>query len=85
MLSFGDPLPFTGLIRESGAVLIIGVTDMDEARQAVDLGADIIVDQGTEGGGPGGGGPRSSRWPAEYPARTSVTRSSISGADGKTS
>ncbi|MFI5067097.1 MAG: nitronate monooxygenase [Streptosporangiales bacterium] len=53
MLSFGDPLPFTGRIREAGAVLIIQVTDMEEARQAVDLGADVIVAQGTEGGGHG--------------------------------
>ena len=53
MLSFGDPTPFTGLIREAGAVLIIQVTSMDEARQAVDLGADVIVAQGTEGGGHG--------------------------------
>jgi len=53
MLSFGDPRPFAGLIREAGAVLIIQVTDMDEARQAVDLGADVIVAQGTEAGGHG--------------------------------
>jgi nitronate monooxygenase len=53
MLSFGDPRPFTGAIRQAGAALIIQVTDLDEARQAVDLGADVIVAQGTEGGGHG--------------------------------
>ena len=53
MLSFGDPGPFAGLVRESGAALIIQVTDLEEARQAVDLGADVIVAQGTEGGGHG--------------------------------
>ena len=53
MLSFGDPRPFTGAIREAGAVLIIQVTDLEEARQAVDLGADVIVAQGTEAGGHG--------------------------------
>jgi nitronate monooxygenase len=53
MLSFGDPRPFAGLIRQAGAALIIQVTDMDEARQAVDLGADVIVAQGTEAGGHG--------------------------------
>ncbi|MCX4785153.1 nitronate monooxygenase [Streptomyces sp. NBC_01221] len=53
MLSFGDPSPFAGRIRRAGAALIIQVTDVDEARQAVDLGADVIVAQGTEGGGHG--------------------------------
>jgi nitronate monooxygenase len=53
MLSFGDPRPFAGLIRQAGAALIIQVTDMDEARQAIDLGADVIVAQGTEAGGHG--------------------------------
>ncbi|MCO6004735.1 nitronate monooxygenase [Actinoallomurus purpureus] len=53
MLSFGDPSPFTERIRAAGAVLIIQVTDLEEARQAVDLGADVIVAQGTEGGGHG--------------------------------
>src|ERR1700729_2400986 len=53
MLSFGDPRPFTGLIRDAGAALIIQATDLEEARQAVDLGADVIVAQGTESGGHG--------------------------------
>jgi nitronate monooxygenase len=53
MLSFGDPLPFAGLIRAAGAVLIIQVTDLEEARQAVGAGADVIVAQGTEAGGHG--------------------------------
>ena len=55
MLSFGDPGPFTELIREAGAALIIQVTDLDEARQALDAGADVIVAQGTEAGGHSGG------------------------------
>jgi nitronate monooxygenase len=53
MLSFGDPRPFAGLVRQSGAVLIVQVTNLDEARQAVDVGADVIVAQGTEAGGHG--------------------------------
>lgn len=53
MLSFGDPSPFAERIRAAGAALIIQVTDLDEARQAVDLGADVIVAQGTESGGHG--------------------------------
>ena len=53
MLSFGDPSPFAGPVRQAGAALILQVTDLEEARQAVDLGADIIVAQGTESGGHG--------------------------------
>jgi nitronate monooxygenase len=53
MLSFGDPRPFAAPIRRAGAALIIQVTDLEEARQAIDLGADVIVAQGTEGGGHG--------------------------------
>jgi nitronate monooxygenase len=53
MLSFGDPSPFAERIREADAALIIQVTDLEEARRAVDLGADVIVAQGTESGGHG--------------------------------
>ena len=53
MLSFGDPSPYVEPIRQAGAVLIIQVTDIEEARQALDLGADVIVAQGTEAGGHG--------------------------------
>jgi nitronate monooxygenase len=53
MLSFGDPRPFTELVRRAGAALILQVTDLEEARQAIDLGADVIVAQGTESGGHG--------------------------------
>ncbi|MFF5232847.1 NAD(P)H-dependent flavin oxidoreductase [Dactylosporangium sp. NPDC000521] len=34
-------------------MLILQVTDLDEARQALDLGADVVVAQGTEAGGHG--------------------------------
>ena len=53
MLSFGDPSPFAERVRQAGTALIIQVTDLAEARQAIDLGADVIVAQGTEGGGHG--------------------------------
>jgi nitronate monooxygenase len=53
MLSFGDPSPFVERIREAGAAVIIQVTDLEEARQAVALGADVIVAQGAESGGHG--------------------------------
>ncbi len=53
MLSFGDPAPFAETVREAGTTLILQVTDLREARRAVDLGADVIVAQGTEAGGHG--------------------------------
>jgi nitronate monooxygenase len=53
MLSFGDPRPLAGPVRAAGVTLIIQVTSLDEARRAVDLGADVIVAQGTEAGGHG--------------------------------
>lgn len=54
MLSFGDPAPFIRPIRDAGAALIIQVTNLGEARQALAVGADAIVAQGSEAGGHGG-------------------------------
>ncbi|WSX32702.1 nitronate monooxygenase [Streptomyces sp. NBC_00984] len=53
MLPFGDSSPFAERIRAAGAALIVQVTNLEEARMAVDLGADVIVAQGTESGGHG--------------------------------
>ena len=53
MLSFGDPSPFLGRIRAAGAAVILQVTGVEEARRALDLGADVVVAQGTESGGHG--------------------------------
>jgi nitronate monooxygenase len=53
MLSFGDPEPLAGPVLDAGVTLIIQVTSLEEARQALDLGADVIVAQGTEAGGHG--------------------------------
>jgi len=50
MLSFGDPTAFVTLVKDSGTPLILQVTGLDEARRAVDLGAEVIVAQGTEAG-----------------------------------
>ena len=54
MFSFGDPAPFADPVRSSGARLILQVSDLDEARRAVDLGADVIVAQGSDAGGHNG-------------------------------
>ncbi|MGW1947015.1 NAD(P)H-dependent flavin oxidoreductase [Streptomyces sp. NPDC001940] len=53
MLSFGDPSPYVERVRRAGALLILQVTDLEEAERAADLGADVIVAQGTESGGHG--------------------------------
>ncbi|MEV5506916.1 NAD(P)H-dependent flavin oxidoreductase [Streptomyces orinoci] len=55
MLSFGDPAPYAERIRAAGALLIVQVTDLDETQRALDAGADVLVAQGTEAGGHGGG------------------------------
>jgi nitronate monooxygenase len=56
MLSFGDPGPLARQVRAGGVRLILQVTDLEEARRAVDLGADVIVVQGSEAGGHSGRG-----------------------------
>ncbi|MFB7741715.1 NAD(P)H-dependent flavin oxidoreductase [Streptomyces sp. NPDC056132] len=53
MFSFGDPAPFVDRVRGAGSAVLVQVTDLEEARRAVDLGADAIVAQGTESGGHG--------------------------------
>lgn len=55
MLSFGDPTPFASSVRAAGIPLIVQVTDLEEAKQALDVGADLIVAQGSEAGGHGAG------------------------------
>lgn len=53
MLSFGDPAPFAAKIRDAGVPLICQIQTLAQARQALDVGADIIVAQGSEAGGHG--------------------------------
>ena len=52
-LSFGDPVPYGERVRAAGARLFCQVQTLDDARRAVDAGADVIVAQGTEAGGHG--------------------------------
>jgi nitronate monooxygenase len=56
MLSFGDPAPFVDQIHAASALLIAQVNTLDQARHVLDLGADIVVAQGTEAGGHSGAG-----------------------------
>lgn len=53
MLSFGDPRPFADEIRAAGAKLICQCQTMDHVWDAIDVGADIVVAQGSEAGGHG--------------------------------
>ena len=55
MLSFGDPRPYVSAIKSAGCKLICQVQGLEEVRLAQEAGADIIVAQGTEAGGHGGG------------------------------
>jgi len=54
LLSFGDPRPYAPAIKSAGCKLICQVQDMDQALVAREVGADIIVAEGTEAGGHGG-------------------------------
>jgi nitronate monooxygenase len=54
MLSFGDPAPYADRVRAAGVKLILQVTDLEEARQALAVGADVIVAQGSDAGGHSG-------------------------------
>lgn len=53
MLSFGDPRKYGKRIRERGAKLICQIQCMDNLEAALEAGADVIVGQGSEGGGHG--------------------------------
>jgi nitronate monooxygenase len=55
MLSFGDPARFAETVRAASIPLMVQVTTLDEARHALDVGADVVVAQGSEAGGHGGG------------------------------
>jgi len=52
-LSFGDPEPFAGPIRQAGVPLICQIQTLADARRAIDVGAEILVAQGAEAGGHG--------------------------------
>ncbi len=53
MLSFGDPAPFAAQIAAAGVPLIVQVQSLRDARRAADVGAQVIVAQGSEAGGHG--------------------------------
>ncbi|WP_407689385.1 NAD(P)H-dependent flavin oxidoreductase [Mycobacterium sp. HUMS_1102779] len=53
MLSFGDLDPFADRIRAAGVPLTAQVQNLEQARRALDAGADVVVAQGGEAGGHG--------------------------------
>ena len=55
VLSFIDPRPFGAVIKAAGCKLICQVQDLATAALAREAGADLIVAQGSEGGGHGAG------------------------------
>lgn len=54
LLSFGDPAALADTVHHGGAKLIVQVTNLDEAKRALEVGADLVVAQGSEAGGHGG-------------------------------
>jgi len=52
-LSFGDPAPYAARIHDAGAALICQVQTLRDARRALEIGADVVVAQGSEAGGHG--------------------------------
>lgn len=54
-LSFSDPAPYVETIRAAGVPLICQVHNLEQAAHAIDVGADVIVAQGSEAGGHGVG------------------------------
>jgi len=53
MLSFGDPRPFVEEIRRAGALVMCQCQNRSHIRDAIEVGADIVVAQGAEAGGHG--------------------------------
>jgi nitronate monooxygenase len=54
-LSFDDPEPFASQIKAAGIPVICQLQTRADAERALDVGVDVIVAQGAEGGGHGGG------------------------------
>jgi nicotinamidase-related amidase len=53
MLSFGEVRPYAEKIKHAGALLICQVQTLEQAKDAVASGADVLVAQGAEAGGHG--------------------------------
>ncbi|MHA1537296.1 MAG: NAD(P)H-dependent flavin oxidoreductase, partial [Alphaproteobacteria bacterium] len=84
MLSFDDPGPYIPAIHQAGAAAICQVQSVAGARQAAELGADIIVAQGAEAGGHGSSRATMALVPAIVDAVAPVPVAAAGGiADGR--
>jgi nitronate monooxygenase len=54
MLSFGDPTPYTRRIKAVGSKIVCQVQSLEQAKQAAEAGADVIIAQGRDAGGHSG-------------------------------
>jgi nitronate monooxygenase len=52
-LSFGDYAPYVGELQKAGIVVATQVGTVADAREAIDIGVDVIVARGAEAGGHG--------------------------------
>jgi len=50
-LSFSDPAPYAARVKKAGVPLICQVHNLEHAFHAIDVGADVVIAQGTEAGG----------------------------------
>jgi nitronate monooxygenase len=50
-MSFGDPAAYVGPLHDAGIAVVSQVNTVADARRAIDAGVDLLVAQGTEGGG----------------------------------
>ena len=50
-LFWGDPTPYMSTIHRGGAKVLCTISNADEAKQALDAGADILIAQGWDAGG----------------------------------
>lgn len=53
MLSFSDPAKLASRVKAAGVPLICQIHTLEHARRAIDVGADVLIAQGTEAGGHG--------------------------------
>jgi nitronate monooxygenase len=52
-LSFGDYAPYVGMLQKEGIVVAMQAGTVADAREAIDIGVDVIVARGAEAGGHG--------------------------------
>jgi NAD(P)H-dependent flavin oxidoreductase YrpB (nitropropane dioxygenase family) len=83
-LSWGDPRPWAARAHAAGAIILYQVTTMDEVPTALVAGVDLLIAQGTEGGGHSGFVPLITLLPAVVAAAGTTPVLAAGGiADGR--